>query len=131
MAHEAEIRDELGRLQARLPDATGVLAAGVDGLLIAHEAPDVRQAETLAALSSAGLGIGLRLSDAAGSRDFRELLVRGEHGYVALYAAGRTCVLTVLAGPRVNVGRLHMEARRTSAYLAHLLDGAADDREDA
>ncbi|MEW1865655.1 roadblock/LC7 domain-containing protein [Streptomyces sp. NBC_00669] len=130
MAHEAEVRDELGRLLARLPDATGVLASTVDGLLIAHEAPDT-PAETLAALSSAGFGIGLRLSDAAGGHSFRELLVRGEHGYVALYAAGPACVLTVLAGPRINVGRLHMEARRSSAYLAHLLDGAADDREDA
>ncbi|WP_202232410.1 roadblock/LC7 domain-containing protein [Actinacidiphila reveromycinica] len=130
MAHEAEVRDELGRLLARLPEATGVLAATVDGLVIAHEASDVH-AETLAALSSAGLGIGLRLSDAAGDRSFRELLVRGEQGYVALYAAGPACVLTVLAGPRVNVGRLHMEARRSGAYVAHLLAGGADDREDA
>lgn len=130
MAHEADVLDELARLRARLPDVTGVLASGVDGLVLAHDAPDTHP-ETLAALSSAGLGIGLRLSDAAGDRSFRELLVRGEHGYVALYAAGSACVLTVLAGPRINVGRLHMEARRSGAYLAHLLDGAADDREDA
>jgi hypothetical protein len=130
MAHEAEMSDELARLRARLPDVSGVLAASVDGLVLAHDAPGAH-AETLAALSSAGFAVGLRLADAAGSRSVCELLVRGEHGYVALYAAGRSCVLTVLAGPRTNVGRLHMEARRSGAYLAHLLDGAADDREDA
>ena len=28
------------------------------------------------------------MADATGQGDFRELLVRGEHGYVATYAAG-------------------------------------------
>jgi len=57
-------------------------------------------------------------------------LVRSEHGYIALYAAGAMCVLAVLAGPRVNVGRLHMEARRSGAVLANLLDGGPDPVED-
>jgi predicted regulator of Ras-like GTPase activity (Roadblock/LC7/MglB family) len=42
---------------------------------------------------------------------------------VALYPAGREAVLTVLAGPRTDVGRLHLEARRSCARLADLLGG--------
>jgi predicted regulator of Ras-like GTPase activity (Roadblock/LC7/MglB family) len=129
MVHEADIRGELGRLRARMPDVTGVLAASVDGLVLAEDVPGV-QPEGFAALTAAALGVGLRLTDAAGQRTFRELLIRSELGYIALYAAGEVCVLAVLAGPRVNVGRLHMEARRSGARLANLLDGALDPVED-
>ncbi|MEU6854505.1 roadblock/LC7 domain-containing protein [Actinacidiphila alni] len=130
MAQEAEVREELRRLRTRLPHATGALVAVVDGLVLAQDA-DTVEAEAAAALTAAALGVGLRLTDAAGHGTFRELLVRGEHGYVAIYAAGTACVLTVLAGPEVNVGRLHMEARRSGAHIAHLVDGATDVREDA
>nr|WP_188280996.1 roadblock/LC7 domain-containing protein [Streptomyces sp. CBMA29] len=130
MAQEAEIREELRRLRARLPHATGALAAGVDGMVLAQEA-DTVEAEGVAALTAAALGVGLRLTDTASHGPFRELLVRGERGYVAIYAAGTACVLTVLAGPQVNVGRLHMEARRSGAHIAHLVDGDPEPREDA
>ncbi len=126
---EADIREELGLLRSRMPEVTGVLAASVDGLVLAEDAPGV-QPEGFAALTAAALGVGLRLTDAAGQRAFRELLVRSELGCVALYAAGDTGVLAVLAGPRVNVGRLHMEARRSGARLADLLDEAPRPGED-
>ncbi|MEV6012438.1 roadblock/LC7 domain-containing protein [Streptomyces sp. NPDC051976] len=130
MVHEAEVRGELGRLRARLPEVTGVLAASVDGLVLAEDAPAV-ESDGFAALTAAALGVGLRLTDAAGQRNFRELLIRSEHGYIALYTAGAVGVLAVLARPRVNVGRLHMEARRCGTQLAHLLDGDLDRPEDA
>ncbi|MEU9006828.1 roadblock/LC7 domain-containing protein, partial [Streptomyces sp. NPDC048551] len=63
-----------------------------------------------------------RLSDCTGQGGFRELLVRGEHGYVATYAAGDAAVLTLIAEPRVNVGRLHLEARRSSLRITELID---------
>ena len=66
-----------------------------------------------------------RLAQATGQGDFREVLVRGVHGYVATYAAGRSAVLTLLAQDRVNVGRLHLEGRRASARIGELVDEAA------
>ncbi|WUH89115.1 roadblock/LC7 domain-containing protein [Streptomyces sp. NBC_00433] len=122
MVHEAAIRTELEGLRARLPEATGALAATADGLLLAADAPGV-QAEGFAALTAAALGVSLRLTDSAGQRSLRELLVRSETGFVALHAAGRDAVIAVIAGPTANVGRLHLEARRSSARLADLLDG--------
>lgn len=130
MAHEAEVRDELARLRARTADVTAVVAASVDGLVLAAD-PPVADAESIAALTAAALGVGLRLADTTDRGAFRELLVHGESGYVATYAAGIACVLTVLAGPRVNVGRLHMEARRAGARVADLLDGTAVRPEDS
>ncbi|MEU6556190.1 roadblock/LC7 domain-containing protein [Streptomyces sp. NPDC046915] len=126
MAAEPEIHailDELRRLRSRVPQLTGALAAGVDGLVVAADTPGV-DPEGLAALTAAALGVAVRVADATGQGGFRELLVRGEHGYVATYAAGRTAVLTLLAQDRVNVGRLHLEGRRAGARIGELVDAA-------
>ncbi|MCC5479984.1 roadblock/LC7 domain-containing protein [Streptomyces barringtoniae] len=117
------VLDELHRLRNRVPQLTGALAAGVDGLVVAHDTPGV-DPEGLAALTAAALGVAVRVADATGNGGFRELLVRGEHGYVSTYAAGRTAVLTLLAEGRVNVGRLHLEGRRSGARIGELLDAA-------
>ncbi|WP_052396936.1 roadblock/LC7 domain-containing protein [Streptomyces sp. NRRL F-5123] len=128
MAHEAAIRMELEGLRARLPDVTGAVAATADGLLLAGDAPGL-PAEGFAALSAAALGVGLRLTEAAGQESLRELLIRSGGGCVALYPAGRDAVLLVLAGPHTNVGRLHLESRRSGARVAALLGGSAAEPE--
>lgn len=122
MTAEAEVLDALTGLRARVPMATGAMAASTDGLVLAHACDHV-EAEAAAALTAAALGVALRLSENTGTGDFRELVVRGEEGYVATYAAGPVAVLTVWAGPRTNVGRLHLEARRACAEIAGLVQG--------
>ena len=74
--------------------------------------------------TAAALGVSVRVADATGNGGLRELLVRGERGYVATYAAGRSAVLTLLAQDRVNVGRLHLEGRRSGARIGEVLDAA-------
>ncbi|WP_405625514.1 roadblock/LC7 domain-containing protein [Streptomyces sp. NBC_00016] len=120
MAVETEVLNELHRLRTRIPDLTGALAAGADGLVLAEDMPDV-QPEGLAALTAAALGVGRRMVDLADRGEFRELLVRGAGGYLATYAAGPSAVLTLLADDRANVGRLHLEGRRGGARIAELL----------
>jgi len=124
MAAEAEVLDELHRLRARVPQLTGALAASVDGLVLAHDTPGV-EPEGVAALTAAALGVAVRLADATTQGDFRELLVRGTDGYVATYAAGTSAVLTLLAEDAVNVGRLHLEGRRSSSRIGKLVEEAA------
>ncbi|MFJ8825763.1 roadblock/LC7 domain-containing protein [Streptomyces sp. NPDC102467] len=124
MADEAEVLGELQRLRVRVPQVTGALAASVDGLVLAQDTPGV-EPEGVAALTAAALGVAQRLSDATGQGGFRELLVRGTDGYVATYAAGETAILTLLAEDRVNVGRLHLEGRRSSTRIGELIDAAA------
>ncbi|MFG2721207.1 roadblock/LC7 domain-containing protein [Streptomyces sp. NPDC048416] len=122
MAAEAEVLAELHRLRVRLPQLSGAVAASVDGLVLAQDSTS--EAEPLAALTAAALGVAQRLTDTAGQGAFHELLLRGEAGYVATYAAGSSAVLTLLAQPRINVGRLHLEARRASARIGDLVDGS-------
>ncbi|MFE9296867.1 roadblock/LC7 domain-containing protein [Streptomyces niveus] len=134
MTVEAEVLGELRRLRVRVPQLTGVLAASTDGLVLAEElsggGTDI-EPEGIAALTAAALGVSLRLADSTGRGGFRELLIRGEHGYVATYAAGGSAVLTVLAEPRINVGRLHLEARRSGARIGELVDAALERPENA
>ncbi|MER5177567.1 roadblock/LC7 domain-containing protein [Streptomyces sp. NPDC002896] len=125
MAAEAEVLDELHRLRSRVPQLTGALAASVDGLVLAQDTPGAEPGG-VAALTAAALGVALRMADATGRGDFRELLIRGVNGYVATYAAGSSAVLTLLADDRVNVGRLHLEGRRAGIRIGELVDAAMD-----
>jgi predicted regulator of Ras-like GTPase activity (Roadblock/LC7/MglB family) len=121
---EPEVLAELRSLRARVPHLSGGLVASTDGLVIAHDSIGI-EPDGVAALTAAALGVGTRLTDATGQGGFRELMARGELGYVATYAAGRTATLTVVAGPDTNVGRLHLEARRSSGRIGDIVDGAA------
>ncbi|MFD0418247.1 roadblock/LC7 domain-containing protein [Streptomyces sp. NPDC127108] len=123
MAAEADVLGELRRLRTRIPQLRGALTASVDGLVLAQDTTDI-EAEGVCALTAAALGVALRLSEATRQGDFRELLIRGEQGYLATYTAGSTAVLTLLAEPRVNVGRLHLEGRRSSVLIGELVDAA-------
>ncbi|MFE5260965.1 roadblock/LC7 domain-containing protein [Streptomyces coelicoflavus] len=120
MAVESDVLDELHRLRNRVPQLTGSLAATVDGLVLAHDAPGT-EPEGLAALTAAALGVAHRTAEATARGGFRELLLRGADGYVATYAAGPAAVLTLLADDRVNVGRLHLEGRRSGARIGELV----------
>ncbi|GHE77604.1 hypothetical protein GCM10018785_52360 [Streptomyces longispororuber] len=125
MTVEPDVLDELARLRARVPRLTGAFAAGTDGRVLAGDTTDAAAAH-LAAFGVDVLEAALRLSDAAGQGLAHEFLVHGEGGYVAAYAAGPSAVLTLLAEPRVNVGRLHLEGRRSGARIGELLGGALE-----
>ncbi|MFI9202336.1 roadblock/LC7 domain-containing protein [Streptomyces sp. NPDC053048] len=127
MTAAPEVLAELQGLRVRVPHLTGAMVASTDGLVIAHLVTDM-EPDGVAALTAAALGVGARLTDAVGHGAFRELIVSGERGYVATYAAGGSCVLTLLASADANVGRLNLEARRAGARIAALAGEALEGR---
>ncbi|MCK7626341.1 roadblock/LC7 domain-containing protein [Streptomyces sp. RS10V-4] len=120
----AGVRAELRALRDHVRQLHGGMVASADGMVIAHDLPDI-EPDGLAALTAAAIGVATRLTDATGQGGFEESLTRGSRGYVAAYAAGNRAVLTAVAGPDTNVGRLHLQARRTAARIAALLDAPA------
>jgi predicted regulator of Ras-like GTPase activity (Roadblock/LC7/MglB family) len=124
VALEQDLRAEIAGLRARLPDVTGALVATVDGMLIVHET-DGLQAETLAAMSAAQLGLGRQFATTAMQGDFREAVTRSANGCLAVFAAGSDALLTVFATAQLNVGRLYHEARPVAVRVATLLADSA------
>ncbi|QIS03544.1 hypothetical protein F5X71_15530 [Nocardia brasiliensis] len=115
---------ELKLLRERVPQLTGALVASSDGLLVAHDLPPHIEPAGMAAMTAAQLSLSYRLTTTAHGGGFHEVVVRGSEGHVVIYAAGWTS-LTVLAGPDVNVGRLHLESRPVARAIAdHMM---ADD----
>ncbi|MEU7133646.1 roadblock/LC7 domain-containing protein [Streptomyces sp. NPDC046261] len=125
MTAAPEVLAELQGLRVRVPHLTGALVASTDGLVIAHLVTGM-EPDGVAALTAAALGVGARLTNAVGHGGFRELIVSGELGYVATYAAGDSCVLTLLASAEANVGRLNLEARRAGTRIAALADATLE-----
>ncbi|MQY25401.1 hypothetical protein NRB56_09580 [Nocardia sp. RB56] len=117
---------ELRALRERLPKLTGALVASNDGLLVAHDLPSHIEPNGIAALAASQLAVSHRLVTTAHGGGFHEVVVNGTDGYAVIYAAGWTS-LTVLAGPDVNVGRLHLESRPAARAIADHLKPAVDE----
>ncbi len=127
---EPPVLGELRTLRHRLPGLTGSLVASADGLLVAADLPAQIEPAGMAALTTSGLALSQRIALTVQDGGFQEVVIRAAGGYVVTYAAGATASLTVLAGPDVNVGRLHLESRPAAARIAALLEdpGAAAPR---
>jgi uncharacterized protein len=120
VAVERDVLAEIQALRDRLPHVSGVLVATVDGLLVARDTRRV-EPETMAAMSAALLGLSQQIARAAALGGFEEAVTRAADGYAAVFAAGTTALLTVLADSGLNVGRLYHEARPTAIRVGELL----------
>jgi predicted regulator of Ras-like GTPase activity (Roadblock/LC7/MglB family) len=120
VAASQEVLAELIALRGRMPHVTGSLVATIDGLLVVHDTHDV-QAESVAAMSAAQLGLGQQLARGAARGEFLETVTRADSGYVAVFAAASAGLLTVMATADLNLGRLHHEARPVAARIGALL----------
>lgn len=127
-AAEIAVLAEIRTLRERIAHLTGSLVASADGLLIAHDLPPAIEPGGMAALTTSQLSLSHRLALTAHGGAFHEVVIRGTEGYVIINSAGPTASLTVLTGPGVNVGRLHLEARPVARRIAHHLAEGAPDR---
>lgn len=124
MRIEPRLREELRTLRDQVRHLHGGMIASADGMVIAHDLRDI-EPDGLAALTAAAIGVAQRLTEATGRGGFEESLTRGADGYIACYAAGRSAVLTAVASPDTNVGRLHLQARQAAGRIGALVDAAA------
>ena len=115
----------LRRLRTSIPDLRGVMVASVDGLPVAHDLRDA-DAAGAAAMAATAAGLGKRLIEDFDIGEFAESVVRADSGYFVVYSAGPTAVLACIATDAVNLGRLHLEARRCATSVAEqLAEGVA------
>jgi predicted regulator of Ras-like GTPase activity (Roadblock/LC7/MglB family) len=125
--HDAEVEPvdlvlaELARLRELVSGVQGCVIAGVDGLLVLHDLGNSPEPHDLAALAAATFGVGRQCGLALRHGPFRESTLRSHRGYFTVYAIGETALLAVLGDERMNVARLHLEARLVIARLAELI----------
>ncbi|MGI5214438.1 roadblock/LC7 domain-containing protein [Plantactinospora sp. CA-290183] len=123
MNTDAALLAELHRLRRAVPQISGAVVAAVDGLLVASDLPGA-DPHHIAALSAACLGIGHRFAHLVGHGPLRESVVRGADGWVVSYPAGPNAILTAVAVPEADLGRLHAEARPAAQRLGALWEAA-------
>ncbi|MFC0532582.1 roadblock/LC7 domain-containing protein [Phytohabitans kaempferiae] len=138
---------ELRVLRQRLPDIAGAVLASTDGMLIASDMGDGTgrpiadgaggnatgarstspgmDAEAIAALSAATLGLGQRFAATVRQGQLRETVIQSDGGSIVTYGAGQNGLLTLLTRPHANLARIHHEARRVAPRLGQIVDGSA------
>ncbi|MFB6394053.1 roadblock/LC7 domain-containing protein [Polymorphospora lycopeni] len=124
MDADVAIKAEINALRRRLPDVSGTVLAGLDGMLIASDVTGI-EPSSLAALSAAHLGLGQRFALTAGLGTLHETVLQGTDGYVIVYAAGSRALLTVLTTADVNLPLLHLDARQLAARLGTMIERAS------
>lgn len=118
---QERLQTALRELPNAIPDVRGAIIATVDGLPIAQTFNDSTDATRVAAMAATALGLGKRLNDTLGTGDLSEMSVSGSLGQVYIYATGRKGVLAVVAPGSMNLGLLHMAARKTADRIADIL----------
>ena len=108
MAEDALLA-EMRALRDRVIGITDTALASRDGLIIRADAPDIN-ADNLAALASASLGLAQRMAAEVGRGMLREAITRGSEGCVAVYAVGRRALLVVVGDLGLDSVKLDREA---------------------
>lgn len=114
---EEQVRAELEQIRANVAGVRGSLVATSDGLVVAHDIPDVEPAQ-IAALAAATLAVARRATLATDCGTFREAVARGSDGYLAVYAAGDSAIVAVTGTSSLNVGMLQYRAREVIERIA-------------
>ena len=114
---EDKIRAELQLIRAHVAGVRGSLAATSDGLVVAHDVPDVEPSQ-VAAIAAATLALASRATLATGCGTLREAVARASDGYLAVYAAGDSVIVAVMGTSGLNVGMLQYRVREIIDRIA-------------
>src|SRR5579871_541884 len=97
---------EFRRIRANVNGVHGTVVATSDGFLVAHDVPDLDSTD-VAALLAASRSLASRGVAITRRGQFREVISRGSHGYLAVYAAGDNAIVGVIGNAELNVAMLH------------------------
>ncbi len=121
MSKQQELFSILDQLRNSIPEIRGALVASVDGLSMAHSLSSSENANRIAAMSAAALGLGKRITATLASGDLIKTQVSGTDAQIFLYAIGEKGILALIASSNVNVGLINIEALNATNAIAALL----------
>jgi predicted regulator of Ras-like GTPase activity (Roadblock/LC7/MglB family) len=128
----ASVRFLLDQIVTGVPGVTGALVSTVDGFAVADRivlpprasGGTPTDAQGLAAMSAALIGVANRMLAALGDQPTAELTAGSESGNVVLCRIGTTAVLTVITGPTARVDDVEVVAREVAAGIHRLVTEA-------
>ncbi|MCI3930937.1 roadblock/LC7 domain-containing protein [Streptomyces sp. AN091965] len=106
MNHEA-LATEMRGLREQLAGVTDTAVAAVDGLLIVSDTDEAIDAESLAALAAASLGLSQRMVAMTERGALHRAVSYGSRGCAAVYAVGDNALFVVLGDEGLDLDRLH------------------------
>jgi len=118
------VRGELAALRHQVAGVRGCVVAGVDGLLILHDMVSGAEPHDVAALAAAAHGVSRTCGVVLKHGDFREVTIRNNGGYLAIYAVDDMALLAVIGDGGLNIARLHLEVRSSIGRIATLMEAA-------
>lgn len=131
VTQDEPVESDLDRALRHILDDTfgidGALVATTEGLLVASEfAAAARvtsqgQAEGVAAMASAAVGIGLNFTRHLGLGDSSACVVQGGHGCVGVQRVGSRGVLVLFGGDGLTMARLNLAMRRALPRVHEVL----------
>lgn len=117
MSRQAQLQQAIQQLKQQVGELSGVIVASTDGLSLVTDLPESESARA-AAMAATTLGLGKRISQTMALGNLDEVVVRGQQGYLIIYAAGSQAVLAVTAPMGANLGLINLEARQTAQRIA-------------
>ncbi len=123
MSISEQLESAVNDVRSRVPEIEGAVIVDMDGLIIAisRDMPELTEDQIeLGGSMAVALSAGERITAELDRGRFRELLVKGEKGYVYLTGVGDDKILALLAKPNVKLGMLFLEAKRLSQMLDEL-----------
>jgi uncharacterized protein len=110
----------LDDLAGEIPGVRGSLVAAADGLPMVATLP-ADEVPRVAAVTAMVVGLSQRTLDQIGLGGFEETVIGGDEGVLVVYDTGAGAALAVAVAPDVNLGLVHLEARRAARRLAVVL----------
>ncbi len=108
----------------------GALIGTAEGILVASQfqpgAPvtSLAEAETLAAMAAAALGLGTQFSHLLALGHSSSVILQGSHGCLAVQRVGSTGVLVVFGTEDLNIARLNIAVRQALPRLQEIMAAA-------
>ena len=118
MSRTEKLTQLLKSLSGSTPDIEASALIDNDGLMIASALPQDVEDDSVAAMSSALLGLGERIAEELSRGDLELVMLRGDDGYVVLTRCGPDAVLTVMARKGAKLGLIFLDVNRTAKQLA-------------
>jgi len=116
------VRPILRNLNSKSEDMEASAVMSRDGLSIASVLGEGVDPDRLGAMCAALLGLADRTANELERGDLKLVLLHGSKGVLLLVHVGTTHVLALAAKPKINLGMVLLEAKKTAEMLASTLN---------